>query len=1033
MTKFVGEAAMMKLWELMKSWVTKKITDDIDGVLSAASTLNGNDLWNGGNNLAMGGIVEWAGTQSASVTVKNSSTSSVAGVYLYNGKLIAKGTDGNWYGNWQDSGRWGDTAEDGGWQPSKNVVYRLSGSNTLWRWSGTAMERMFIAADSATALSSSAGSSTQPVYFSGGKPVACTMQTTMNALCNALGAGDSAPQDNDYYICQYAGGGTSNTSYFRRPTSLLYAYMKGKMDALYAKASHTHSYLPLAGGTMTGTPTFSKGTRIHNNGANAGTSGYLHLCQIKILATYVNQPINIGICRRNDLQVTDLIIYFNPANNKDPSIGSYTKTGVADVYLHKSAESTWDLYVKKTEAYDSLSVLYYYATDFMKNGVSVTFGTTMLTALPDGYLTFGTRTVTENATSSTKLATARKISLTGAVTGNVSFDGSADVTISTNSSHTHNYATGISVNGATHSISGNVISIPNYVPKSGGTFDGQVNMATAQIGNIVDNGDNITIGAGGNGGEVRIVEDMCDDAGKWLIETNGNATFAKVTASLAGNASTASKWATARTLTLSGSVTGSASIDGSGNVTLATTTNHTHSYLPLAGGTMTAAIKRHYGAASNDPMISLTTSEKDVWLWRISGNSSGTVQTSAAYGFGLKYIGSGTGNNNNLVLYADNQAGTQVAAMTVNQDGTTTFSGTVKATTFSGALSGNATSATKLSTARTINGTSFDGSGNITTAKWGTARAVKIGNTSKNVDGSAALTWTLAEIGAAASGHNHDSSYAAKSHTHSIGNVSGLQTSLDGKLNKTTYEVNTELQMGSSGKVCLGKYTCGDSNITIEIVSTAASTYHGTLVIATQNITSSGGGTYTAKVYGDADGALTPLIKIQRSGAVFAVYADLPTYSKNLIHARCSNPAAAPMDIATQVSAIPSAATIKPDNTLSRFATASSVSSISSTVSGHTTQLSDLNLRTVQHSDKSIVCTTDTAPDAQGRLVGKTGFYAGQAVYMGVQATYVFFAASDTTGTLVIYGQGVGSKGGGTMANQIIYSRTAANAWTKLG
>lgn len=46
---------------------------------------------------------------------------------------------------------------------------------------------------------------------------------------------------------------------------------------------------------------------------------------------------------------------------------------------------------------------------------------------------------------------------------------------------------------------------------------------------------------------------------------------------LNGNASTASKWATARTLTLTGSVTGSVSIDGSGNVSLATSTNHTHS------------------------------------------------------------------------------------------------------------------------------------------------------------------------------------------------------------------------------------------------------------------------------------------------------------------------------------------------------------------------------------------------------------------------------------------------------------------------
>ena len=41
-------------------------------------------------------------------------------------------------------------------------------------------------------------------------------------------------------------------------------------------------------------------------------------------------------------------------------------------------------------------------------------------------------------------------------------------------------------------------------------------------------------------------------------------------------------------------------------------------------------------------------------------------------------------------------------------------------------MSGNAATATKLKTARTINGTSFDGSANITTTKWGTARNIKI-------------------------------------------------------------------------------------------------------------------------------------------------------------------------------------------------------------------------------------------------------------------------------------------------------------------
>ena len=41
-------------------------------------------------------------------------------------------------------------------------------------------------------------------------------------------------------------------------------------------------------------------------------------------------------------------------------------------------------------------------------------------------------------------------------------------------------------------------------------------------------------------------------------------------------------------------------------------------------------------------------------------------------------------------------------------------------------ITGNAATATKLATARTINGTSFDGSANITTANWGTARNISI-------------------------------------------------------------------------------------------------------------------------------------------------------------------------------------------------------------------------------------------------------------------------------------------------------------------
>lgn len=57
-------------------------------------------------------------------------------------------------------------------------------------------------------------------------------------------------------------------------------------------------------------------------------------------------------------------------------------------------------------------------------------------------------------------------------------------------------------------------------------------------------------------------------------------------------------------------------------------------------------------------------------------------------------------------------------------------------------------SAGSLATARTINGTSFNGTANITTATWGTVRTIAIGSSGKSVDGSGNVSWTLDEIGA---------------------------------------------------------------------------------------------------------------------------------------------------------------------------------------------------------------------------------------------------------------------------------------------
>lgn len=96
--------------------------------------------------------------------------------------------------------------------------------------------------------------------------------------------------------------------------------------------------------------------------------------------------------------------------------------------------------------------------------------------------------------------------------------------------------------------------------------------------------------------------------------------------------------------------------------------------------------------------------------------------------------------------YNTNASGTN-AYTEANMRNLRTYASTLVRATDAGHVS-TANSANTLTTARTINGTSFNGSANITTAKWGTARSITIGNTTKTVDGSGNVTWTLAEIGA---------------------------------------------------------------------------------------------------------------------------------------------------------------------------------------------------------------------------------------------------------------------------------------------
>lgn len=78
-----------------------------------------------------------------------------------------------------------------------------------------------------------------------------TAREALNNLIPELEDGSSIPTDNDWYLAQYAGGGTNNVTCVKRKMTALWTWIKGKADG---------TYLSKSGGEMTGSIKY-KGTK----------------------------------------------------------------------------------------------------------------------------------------------------------------------------------------------------------------------------------------------------------------------------------------------------------------------------------------------------------------------------------------------------------------------------------------------------------------------------------------------------------------------------------------------------------------------------------------------------------------------------------------------------------------------------------------------------------------------------------------------------------------------------------------------------
>ena len=148
-----------------------------------------------------------------------------------------------------------------------------------------------------------------------------------------------------------------------------------------------------------------------------------------------------------------------------------------------------------------------------------------------------TGNVSGNATTASRLFTPRTIALTGDVTGTATFDGSANLTIATTAAPPQTVSIG-SINATGNGITASVVGTTATISSNA--------TANAVANTIVSR----------------------DGAGSFAANV---ITATTVTGALVGNAATASRLFTPRTIALTGAVTGTATFDGSANLSITTT------------------------------------------------------------------------------------------------------------------------------------------------------------------------------------------------------------------------------------------------------------------------------------------------------------------------------------------------------------------------------------------------------------------------------------------------------------------------------
>lgn len=115
----------------------------------------------------------------------------------------------------------------------------------------------------------------------------------------------------------------------------------------------------------------------------AGTAGYILMANIKITAANADSPITFVLTRRTAKAPMTVYIKFKSVSTLTPTLDSITYDGENyGAFLVNTAESSWDLYVQKSSAYDTIAIQDWFVTYAMSTRIDVSFSGSLAASVP---------------------------------------------------------------------------------------------------------------------------------------------------------------------------------------------------------------------------------------------------------------------------------------------------------------------------------------------------------------------------------------------------------------------------------------------------------------------------------------------------------------------------------------------------------------------------------------------------------------------------------------------------------------------------